>query len=101
MPYIPKDQRERINGEIAALIQAIKALGKENRDGALNYSITTMIRNLYEMKYIEQNAAMGVLSCIEKEHYRTQIGPYEDIKIKENGDATDIQTIGELNGKSY
>ena len=32
------------------------------------------------------NRSMGVLECIKSEWYRRQVGPYEDKKIRENGD---------------
>jgi len=38
------------------------------------------------MKYDDYNTLIGVLENIKLELYRRKIIPYEDIKIKENGD---------------
>lgn len=86
MPYIPYDQRPNIDEVLQPLIEKLKNLPMEDQDGALNYSVTTILKALYEPKYFNYNRSMGVLSCIQAEWYRRSIGPYEDTKIQENGD---------------
>jgi hypothetical protein len=86
MPYIKKDQRPGIDAQIDPLLKYLQALPQEEQDGALNYSVTKIIKNLYPKKYFHLNRALGVLSAISLELYRHIIGPYEDQKITENGD---------------
>ena len=38
------------------------------------------------MKYFHLNRALGVLTAIKEEYYRVVVAPYEDVKIKENGE---------------
>jgi len=86
MPYINKNQRPHIDELLSPLIDHLKLLPVEEQDGALNYSITKIIKNLYPTRYFHLNRALGVLSAITQELYRRVIGPYEDEKIRENGD---------------
>lgn len=86
MPYIKKDQRVVVDAHIKKLADAIKETGKENRAGVLNYSVSCLLKQLYELRYSEVNEAVGALECIKQEYYRRVAGPYEDLKIKENGD---------------
>jgi hypothetical protein len=86
MPYIKQEQRPAIDSHIAPLLKHLQSLPEGEQDGALNYTVTKIIKNLYPKKYFHMNRALGVLSAITHELYRTFIGPYEDEKIKENGD---------------
>jgi len=86
MPYIKKEQRTVVDVQVKKLAEAIKSTGKENRAGVLNYSISSLLKELYELRYSEVNEAVGMLECTKQEYYRRVAGPYEDIKIKENGD---------------
>jgi hypothetical protein len=86
MPYIKKNQRPAIDSIIQPLIDHLKSLPLEDQDGSLNYAVTKIIKKLYPQKYFHYNRALGVLTAIIHELYRKVIGPYEDIKISENGD---------------
>ncbi len=86
MPYIKKDKRPVIDKLVNPLIDQLKSLPIEDQDGALNYAITKIIKNLYPKKYFHLNRALGVLSAIKFEFYRRVVAPYEDTKIKENSD---------------
>ena len=86
MPYIKKEQRPQIDSVIEPLLKHIQSLPMEEQDGALNYSVTKIIKNVYPKRYFHMNRALGVLSGIAHELYRHVIGPYEDEKILENGD---------------
>lgn len=86
MPYIDKKQREPIDGLILPIINHLKQLRLEEQDGALNYSMTKILKALYEPRYFNYNRAMGVLSSIQAEWYRRDVASYEDKKIAENGD---------------
>lgn len=87
MPYITKDLRAVVDKEINELASKVKSCGKENRAGVLNYSISRLLSSLYELRYSEVNEAVGMLECTKQEYYRRIASPYEDKKIKENGDA--------------
>jgi len=86
MPYIKQKQRPAIDELTNPLINHLKSLPLEEQDGALNYAVTKIIKNLYPKKYFHLNRALGVLTAIKDEFYRRVIGPYEDTKITENGD---------------
>ncbi len=58
----------------------------EEQDGALNYTVSKILLELYPEKYFHFNRSLGVLTAIQQEWYRRHIGPYEDQKIAENGD---------------
>lgn len=86
MPYIKKDDRPPIDELLTPLVAHLKGLPIEQQDGALNYAVTKILKELYEPKYFNYNRAMGVLCSIQAEWYRRDVGPYEDEKINENGD---------------
>ena len=86
MPYIKRQQRPEIDKLVDPLISHLKSLPLEDQDGSLNYTVTKIIKRLYPQKYFHYNRALGVLTAITQELYRRVIGPYEDDKIKENGD---------------
>lgn len=86
MPYIKKEQRPQIDELLAPLVNHLKSLPQEEQDGALNYVITKILKQLYPLKYFHLNRALGVLSAVKQEFYRRVVAPYEDSKIKENGD---------------
>lgn len=86
MPYIKKDQRPKLDAFIAPFLKYLQSLPAEDQDGAINYSITKIIKGLYPQRYFHLNRALGVLSAVTQELYRRVIGPYEDEKIRENGD---------------
>lgn len=84
MPYIPQNQRNTV--------EAI--LGDEKLDfvpqnaGELNFIISTFINNYIVangLSYAIVNEMVGALECAKMELNRIVIGPYEDLKIRENG----------------
>ena len=86
MPYIKKEDRPQLDEFLQPLIAHLRKLPLEEQDGALNYTVTKILKELYEPRYFNYNRAMGVLSSIQAEWYRRDIAPYEDKKIIENGD---------------
>ncbi len=86
MPYIKQDQRPPVDDALKPLINHIKSLSTEDQDGALNYAVTKILKEVYPVKYFHLNRALGVLTAIKEEFYRVVVGPYEDEKIKENGE---------------
>lgn len=77
MPYIsPQDRHELATREPATA-------------GELNYLITRLVARYIERRgerYSVLNEAVGVLECAKLELYRRLAAPYEDGKIRENGD---------------
>lgn len=86
MPYISPQNRPAIDELLSPIIEHLKSLPLDQQDGALNYAVTKILKDLYPPKYFNYNRSMGVLSCIQAEWYRRHIAPYEDKKIDENGD---------------
>lgn len=78
MPYIIQERRDAIN-----------SFSDPQTAGELNYLITIAARNYLNDKglcYATINDILGALDGASKEFYRRVAAPYEDEKIKENGD---------------
>lgn len=90
MPYIAQDKRTILDPVINNLHDALVGLEMDdesnNMEGNLNYTITRLLRMCYGDSYGEINDAIGVLSCVMMEHYRTKAVPYEEQKKFDNGD---------------
>jgi len=79
MPYILNKDKERLN-ECKIDI---------NTAGELNYKITILVLsylNKHGKSYKVINDIIGALECSKLEFYRRIVAPYEEVKIKENGD---------------
>jgi hypothetical protein len=79
MPYITEERRKAINlGEFPQTA------------GELNYTITDLvdayIQHHQGLTYSVVNEVIGALECAKLELYRRVAAPYEDEKIKQNGD---------------
>lgn len=77
MPYIEDADRERVIGD-----------GPKTA-GELNFAFTHLILEYIDRKgecYQTLNDIMGALEGAKLELYRREIAPYEDTKIKKNGD---------------
>ena len=86
MPYIDKNSRKHIDKELNALIKKLKTIPADKVDGNINYCISNILKELYPPSYFNYNRMMGVIGCVQQEIYRRLAAPYEDKKIKENGD---------------
>ncbi len=86
MPYIPQNQRKKWDVLLKEILK--NDLLHEATAGQLNYVITKLLLGGMgpQARYGDFNEAMGVLSCVGLELYRRKIAPYEDGKVKENGD---------------
>ena len=87
MPYIPQQQRIDIHNDL--LDDELGGLNwtPENA-GELNFLVSTFIANYIKtkgLKYAVVNEMIGALECAKLELNRVIIGPYENIKIQENG----------------
>jgi hypothetical protein len=89
MPYIKPKYRPEIDKLVAPLVEHIASLPLEKQDGAFNYAVTKLLKGLYnDGTYFTYNRSAGALSAVSQEWYRRAIAPYEDDKIKENGDVS-------------
>jgi len=78
MPYIKSEQRININDGVLPM-----------NAGELNYAITTMLIGYVQLKglnYQTINDIVGAVEGAKLEFYRRVAAPYENVKIKENGD---------------
>jgi hypothetical protein len=81
MPYITKQQRWDVNVDYAHRMP--------NDSGELNYILTTVCLDYLAHKgerYVTMNDVVGALESCKLEMYRRLVSPYEDSKVKENGD---------------
>lgn len=88
MPYINKNQRGILQSTLN-LEDVIEKLGSaEPTVGDLNYIITRIVHRYFELhnSYQGINDIVGVLECAKIEFYRRLAVPYEEEKIKSNGD---------------
>ena len=79
MPYIERGKQVDIDYR----------LKRPENSGELNYAITQMcIQYIRDrgLRYQYLNDVIGALDGASKEFYRRVVAPYEDTKIKENGD---------------
>lgn len=86
MPYIKQDKRPLYKKEIDVLVKKLEKQSLKEQDGDLNYIVTSIMKRLYKPRYFNYNRALGVLEAIKQEYYRRAVAPYEDVKIRENGD---------------
>ena len=84
MPYIKHEDRARLGldwqaGDVPTALSA----------GQLNFLFSVLIKKYIFTKgqtYQTFNDIVGALEGCKLEVYRRLVGPYEDTKIKENGD---------------
>lgn len=92
MPYIADKDRQYLKPALDPLIAHIKEMVREDRTierapGFYNYIISIILKeSMGGVSYTKVNAAIGVLNCALQEFYRRIGIPYEEEKIRENGD---------------
>ena len=94
MPYIDSIHRLALNeflDEIVAIINVRRNQSgeAEQQAGHVNYCIAYLISQLLKkrgLSYAAINEIIGALECCKLELYRRIAAPYEDIKMKQNGD---------------
>jgi hypothetical protein len=91
MPYIGRKDRHQYQ-EILNSLAALVPQDRMQRPGHINYIVSLLLEKVYgkELRYADHNEVIGVLNCIALEFYRRKTAPYEDVKIKEEGDLTDL-----------
>ena len=79
MPYITPEARKSIGVDYAEALNA----------GELNYALTMLVWSYFQNnggRYQQINDVLGALEGCKLEFYRRIVVPYEDQKMKENGD---------------
>ena len=91
MPYIGRKDRGQYQEILTDLAKLVPA-DKSARPGHMNYIVSLLIEKVYgkSMRYADHNEVVGVLNCIVAEFYRRKTAPYEDQKIIEEGDLSDL-----------
>lgn len=79
MPYIKQEDRE-------CLERITNTFHSGLESGDLNYLITKLLLAQKPERYEDFNRLMGVLESCKIEFYRRHVVPYENLKVKENGD---------------
>jgi len=83
MPYINQEARERLDKKNRSPDDY------PNNSGELNYKITQLLieyLNKKDLSYKTINDIVGAIESSKQEFYRRVVIPYEDAKIKQNGD---------------
>jgi len=82
MPYINKVSREYLDSYIVDISKGISSTGD------FTYCIFKLMKILCEKEknFAKLSSLIGGLECAKTEFYRRIVAPYEDEKIKENGD---------------
>lgn len=83
MPYIEQKQRGKLDPHVDELLKLIESAGD------LNYLFTKLLLGYTQqrkVRYVTINTAIGAIEAAKLEYYRRMAAPYENIKIKENGD---------------
>jgi hypothetical protein len=88
MPYINPEQKKKLVVEYTKHNTMDLGIEFPDNPGELNYVITMLIKNYFNNKpcYQSINDIVGALESAKLEFYRRVAAPYEDLKIKENGD---------------
>jgi len=89
MPYVRQLEREEID---KLLNEMIKSIG---HCGQMNYAITKLIHLYLQglgLKYARINEVIGILECAKLELYRQIAAPYEDVKKRENGSVSTLDS---------
>lgn len=102
MPYIPQEQRNKVDPAINELaVKISETAGSEPPDGILNYAITRLLQHVIikgKPTYMLLERVNGLLGCVDKEFYRRCSAPYENTKAKINGDVFTWVDGGQLPG---
>ena len=102
MPYIDEQERVELDNQIDNMILAIRN-NKTNLNnphdfsnylGRINYCFSRIIYGVMrDVSYRNIAMVTGVLENIKQEYYRRIAEPYEDIKIRQNGDIKEYKGL--------
>lgn len=86
MPYIREEHRWTVDGPINELLAQLDRHAPDDVPGLVNYIVTRLLLARFQHSYRAFAVGVGVLETCKLEFYRRHAAPYEDKKIKENGD---------------
>ena len=102
MPYIDEEERLELDTQIDNMILAIRD-NKTNLNnphdfsnylGRINYCFSRIVYGVMrDVSYRNIAMVTGVLENIKQEYYRRVAEPYEDIKIRQNGDIKEYKGL--------
>jgi len=87
MPYIKQNDRNKYDYAISNITAQLK--DSTNLSGDLNYIISMILKEQIQhrgMSYTTASTLVSALECSKLEFVRRVLDPYEDMKIRENGD---------------
>jgi hypothetical protein len=85
MPYIKEEKRKLYLQSLTDL--ASKLQGQNTESGDVVYCVYWLLKQLYgDGNFDVRSDALKVLEAAKLEYYRRIMAPYEDGKIRENGD---------------
>ena len=85
MPYLKKEDKDKFKGMLKEMKKTPPTTA-----GEINFLVTSLVHEYMKsqgLNYQKINDVVGALDGAKVEFQRRIVGPYEDIKIKENGDA--------------
>jgi len=87
MPYITQSDRDLLDDHISNIVVVLKKQAHWTVGGMLNYVITKITFSLWNnyRNYYMGNTIVGALKCASSEFIHRKLNPYEEEKIKENG----------------
>jgi len=85
MPYITQERRVELDPSILGLVDHIGNRPIQEQAGEINYVISRLL-NFWPRRYWALALACGMLVTCLLEFYRRVAVPYEEEKIKANGD---------------
>lgn len=90
MPYLTFENKNKVEELIEETNRSFQDIGSSLKNsGELNYVITKLIQGYFKTnggRYQQINDIVGALESAKAEFQRRIVGPYEDTKIRENGD---------------
>ncbi len=96
MPYIKEGQRKKLDPVLEQLFEALNVSDENTSKGEYNYVITKILHNYifnFGLRYHNLNDAIGIVEAAKAEFIRKVVSPYENIKIKDNGDINDMDSL--------
>lgn len=83
MPYITQDRRAEFDAHLEALAEKVAGQGEMNY---CIYKLATLVIERIGESYDKLSMCSSAMEHAKLEWYRQRLAPYEDVKIKENGD---------------
>lgn len=83
MPYITQERRAAFDAHLEALAAEVAGQGEMNY---CIYKLATLVIDRIGESYDKLSMCSSAMEHAKLEWYRRRLAPYEDVKIKDNGD---------------